>query len=240
MSNSAARLLNIFRTLAHSALPQACALCAAPCDDALCPACRADLPALEAQRCPVCALPVPGGGVCGACLKRAPAFDACVAAWRYEFPADRLVTALKYGRRLALAPLLGEALRREVAAAGEALPELVIPMPIARSRLTERGFNQALEIARPLAAGLGLPLAADAAERIADGPPQASLPWDERARNVRGAFACHLPLAGRHVAVVDDVLTTGATMGELAATLKRSGAARVSAWVVARTLRREG
>lgn len=239
MSNYAARLLNICRALIHRALPQQCVLCAAPAAEALCPGCRADLPTLGAECCPVCCAPVAGGGVCGACLRHPPAFDACVAVYRYAFPADRLVTALKYGHRLALAPLLGAALREAVVAAGGALPELVLPMPIGRARLAERGFNQALEIARPLAVGLGLPLVGGAAERIADGPPQASLPRDARARNVRGAFACRLPLAGRHVAVVDDVLTTGATMGELAATLKRSGAGRVSAWVVARTLSRD-
>jgi predicted amidophosphoribosyltransferase len=108
-------------------------------------------------------------------------------------------------------------------------------VPLAAARLRARGFNQSLEIARALAAATGCRLAPHAAERGRDTPAQLDLPFAERARNVRGAFRCTAPLAGAEVALVDDVMTTGATLAELAATLKRAGAARVVNWVVART-----
>jgi ComF family protein len=173
------------------------------------------------------------GIVCGACLKRAPTFGHTVAAYSYGFPVDALIHALKYGGNLALAPLLAERLTR--LAAERERPDLLIPMPLHRARLRERGFNQALEIGRIVAAGLGIPLEVEACRRIRDTIGQTGLSWKERRRNVRGAFACDKDLAGRRVAVLDDVMTTGATLDELGRVLRRAGAVEVDAWVVART-----
>src|SRR5205814_120248 len=111
-----------------------------------------------------------------------------------------------------------------------------LAMPLATARQRERGYNQALEIAKLVAKRRQLMLARRGAVRVKDGPPQATLPWKERARNIRGAFACAVDLRGKAIAIVDDVMTTGASLNELAATLKRAGAARVENWVVARTL----
>jgi predicted amidophosphoribosyltransferase len=111
----------------------------------------------------------------------------------------------------------------------------VVPMPLHRTRLAERGFNQSLEIARHVARRLALPVDADAARRVLATTPQVDLPLDARARNVRGAFACEHRLDGLNIAVVDDVMTSGASLDELAATLKAAGAARVVNWVAART-----
>ncbi len=113
--------------------------------------------------------------------------------------------------------------------------DFVIPVPLSYRRLRERGYNQAVELARPLAAAARAPLELELCERSRDAPPQTDLPWAERGRNVRGAFRCTRPLAGASIAVVDDVMTTGATLNEIASTLKASGAARVVNWVVART-----
>lgn len=157
-----------------------------------------------------------------------------VAAWRYAYPVDRLVQALKFHGRLAIASFFADALASLVEPAD--VVDVVIPMPLHPSRLTERGFNQAAEIARHLTRRLGTRLAFQGASRIRRTLPQANLPLDERSRNVRGAFACTLDLTDARVAVVDDVMTTGATLGELAKVLKRAGAARVENWVVARTL----
>jgi ComF family protein len=153
------------------------------------------------------------------------------APFAYRFPVAGLIHALKYGGRLALARTLGDALAQVVRRDADA----IVPMPLARGRLAERGFNQALEIARAVAARTGIPLLRDAARRMVETPPQAALPWKERARNVRRAFACHADVAGRRIAVVDDVLTTGATLDELAGQLLQTGAASVVGWVVART-----
>ena len=195
----------------------------------LCAACVAELPALP-DACPRCALPSPAGAVCGSCLTHPPHFDATLALWRYEFPCDGLVQALKYRARLALAGFFARSL------ASRTMPEvdLIVPMPLHPRRLAERGFNQALEIARHL----GRQIEPRGVLRVKHTPPQTDLPYEERAKNVRGAFLCKLDLTGARVAVLDDVMTTGATLNELARALKRAGAARVENLVIARTVSR--
>lgn len=233
---------NLRETLARAAdrcvaalLPRDCFLCASPSGDSLlCSPCRASLPRLTSARCPVCALPTPDACVCGACLKRPPHFDATHAVFRYEFPVDRLIQSLKYAHRLAGADFLGGILART---APPCRPDLVLPVPLAPARLAQRGFNQALEIARPLARALGAALEIDHVRRSHATPPQASLPWKERARNIRHAFTCDIDLRGKTLLLVDDVMTTGATLDELARTLKAHGAARVENCVLARALK---
>ncbi|HTQ73913.1 MAG TPA: ComF family protein [Burkholderiales bacterium] len=211
-----------------------CALCGGRSGtEALCAACTAELPALP-EHCPQCALPSALGAVCGSCLADPPRFDATLALWLYEFPCDRLVQALKYRARLALASFFARSF------ASRPLPavDLVVPMPLHPGRLAHRGFNQAVEIARSLCRHTGLALAIRGTRRTRDTAAQTDLPYEERARNVRQAFGCDLDLSGRSVAVVDDVMTTGATLNELAGVLKRAGAARVENWVIARSVLR--
>ena len=228
-------LANAARRCAATLLPQDCFLCAAPSSDCLlCPACAASLPRLTAERCPVCALPAPASGICGACLKHAPHFDATQAVFRYEFPVDSLIQSLKYAHRLASADFLGKALAQ---ISGPLHPALIIPVPLSAKRLAQRGFNQALEIARPLARALDVPLEIAHVHRRRDTAPQASLPWKERTKNIRHAFECEIDLTGKTVLLVDDVMTTGATLDELARTLKAHGAARVENRVLARALK---
>lgn len=211
-----------------------CALCGARCGRGpLCDGCVAGLPALP-EHCPRCALPSPGGSVCGSCLADPPHFDGTTALWLYEFPCDRLVQALKYRAWLGLAPFFAQQLASRASRAAD----LLVPMPLHPGRLAQRGFNQALEIARGLAARTGMDLASRAAGRIHDTVPQTELPYEERARNIRGAFASRVDLSGRTVAVVDDVMTTGATLNELALVLKRAGAASVRNLVIARAVLR--
>ena len=171
--------------------------------------------------------------MCGRCLSRRPAFDRVVAAVAYAFPVDALVRALKYQGSLACARPLATTLVE--ALDPEPYPDLLIPMPLAPQRLRERGFNQAMEIAGLIGAEFGLEIAANGCRRSRESAPQASLPWKARAANVRNAFVCELDLEGKIVAVVDDVLTTGASLNELAVTLKRRGAREVWGWIVART-----
>jgi len=219
-------------------LPQRCALCAGEAGrSVLCDACHAALPALPAA-CPVCAQPAAGGTACGDCLRKPPRFAATVAAHAYAFPIDRLVQGLKYARRLELAQPLGAALADALLRAPASLAGVaaLVPLPLSRARQRERGFNQSIEIGRVVARRTGVPLVRHLS-RIAHAPPQASLPWRDRVRNVRGAFACGDGLAGKHVAVLDDVMTTGATLDAAAAALLAAGASRVDAWVVARALK---
>lgn len=223
------------RSCAAAVLPQDCFLCAAPSgDELLCPACSSGLPLLSDERCPVCALPTPGASVCGACLKQPPHFDATQAVFRYEFPVDSLIRSLKYAHRLASADFLGRTLMQLPA---PFRPDLILPVPLSPARLAERGFNQALELARPLARALGVSPEIDRIHRRRDTTPQASLPWKERATNIRHAFECDVDLTGKAVLVVDDVMTTGATLDELARTLKARGAVRVENRVLARALK---
>jgi ComF family protein len=200
----------------------------------LCDGCHADLPWLRQPGCPRCALPTPAGQVCGACLKQPPAFDRSCAALAYAFPLDRLIPRLKYQGELAIVPALAACLSEAVAA--QPRPDCLVPMPLHAVRLRERGFNHATEIARETARRLGLALDSAGCRRTRDTPPQQGLRHDARRRNVRGAFSCSATFQGRHVALIDDVMTTGTSLDELAATLKRAGAREVSCWVVARTL----
>lgn len=218
-------------------LPQDCFLCAAPAGSALlCPACASELPRLDGPHCPICALPTVDGAVCGSCLTKAPYFDATHACFRYAFPVDRLVQALKYRHNLAIARLLAATLLQS-AGNEAATADLLMALPLSEQRLAARGFNQSMELARPLASQLGIPLRVTGYARSLDTPPQASLPWKERQKNISGAFECALDLSGKHIIVIDDVMTTGATLDEFARTLKKHGARRVSNWVVARALR---
>ena len=223
---------------ARMALPQRCELCAGVSGTALvCGACMRDLPWLP-RACPVCAQPS-GGSVCGHCLSDPPAFDATIAAFSYAFPIDRLIHSLKYQGRLALAEWCADAIlaRREGAnVAISSRPHRLIALPLAVERQRERGYNQALEIARVIGARTGSPLLPRGLSRVRATPPQAALPWTERAKNVRGAFACDIDLSGLAIALVDDVMTTGASLAEAAKVLKASGAVSVENWVVARTL----
>ena len=211
-----------------------CLLCGAESGpELLCPACIGELPALP-ESCPQCALPSPAAAVCGSCINRSPHFDATLALWRYEFPCDGLVQALKYRAQFALAGFFARSL------ASRPLPEVdvVLPMPLHAKRLAERGFNQALKIARGLARYRGTPIEPRGVLRVKNTPPQTELPYEDRAKNVRGAFRCELDLSGASVAVLDDVMTTGATLNELARVLKRAGARRVENFVIARTVLR--
>lgn len=221
--------LNI-RSLFGQQFPPACLLCQAP-NGHLCEPCLADLPWLPEACCPVCALPTPAGTLCGHCLKEKPAFARTQAIFSYAFPVDRLIQRLKYREHLALAPRLGAVMAQRLR---HGQPDIWLPMPLHANRLKERGFNQAVEIARELSAQTGVPMQAAWATRVRDTPPQAGLKREARRKNLRGAFACSEKVADLHVGIVDDVMTTGSTLDALAAALKQAGAKEVSCAVIAR------
>ena len=226
--------MSIWRSILATLLPQDCLLCgSASRNDLLCATCRADLPKLADARCPCCAEVSPAGGKCDACLRQAPHFDATFAALSYQFPVDKLVQALKYRHRLAVAEFLARSMLQGPRPTGD----LLVPVPLSLARLRERGFNQAVEITRLLARTLSLPIELHGCARSRDTTPQATLPWKERRKNVRHAFECSIDLTGKSVIVVDDVMTTGATLDEFARCLKNHGALRVTNWVSARALR---
>lgn len=223
-----------FRPLLDLLLPQDCLLCSAASGSALlCPDCAGGLPALPADRCSHCAQPGHAGVACGRCQRRPPHFDALLALHPYAFPVDRLILQLKYAHQLAIADHFGAAL---AAAIGSIEVDLIVPMPLHPGRLAERGFNQARELARALARASGLVCDAASCTRRRATAPQEGLSLDERRRNLRDAFFCTADYGGRHLLLVDDVATTGASADECARTLKLHGAGRVTVAVVARTL----
>ena len=227
--------LQIGTRIRQTLLAQDCLLCqAASGERLLCEACERDLPT-TASACPRCALGGSSNAECGACIADPPHYDASCAAFVYAYPVDGLIQALKYGGQLALARLFAHKLHQRIGKA--AGTDLIVPLPLHPARLAERGFNQAAEIARALSRSTGIAMDAQLARRVRNTAPQTALPWRDRAANMRQAFACEQDLAGLNVAVVDDVMTTGATLQEFARTLKRNGAARVENWVVARTPR---
>lgn len=180
----------------------------------------------------------PHGQLCGQCLAQPPAFDATLVAADYAVPLDQLVLQLKFGGRLALAALFARCLRDAVLQQpGFVLPALLCPVPLGPRRLAERGYNQALEIARPLARSLGVALHPRLAQRVHETQAQSTVSPERRHDNIAGAFAVTdgALVDGRHVGIVDDVMTSGQTLNELAATFKRYGAARVTNLVFART-----
>jgi ComF family protein len=199
---------------------------------AACRACLGSLPWHYKQSCPQCGLNS-GGNVCGSCLNNPPDFDATKAVFLYAFPIDAMMVRYKYGNSLNLGDSFGEFLAEKVNFDNI---DLIIPMPMHPQRLKERGFNQALEIAKVLVKNNIEKLDYKSVERQTLTPPQASLPLKERVKNIKGAFKVTGDLAGKRIAIVDDVMTTGASLNELAKTLKKAGAAHVECWVIARTL----
>lgn len=219
-----------------------CTLCDERCEarQSICGACEAELPWLREQ-CTICALPLPAAGlICGDCLKRPPAYNHVVVPWRFAFPVDSLISRFKHQANWPFGRVMGEQLVRHLHHAfdeGLPQPEALLPVPLANKRLRQRGFNQAQMLADWLAPTLGIAVQREWLRRDHDTPSQQQLDAAGRRRNLRQAFAIakDADLTNRHVAIVDDVLTTGATAEALARLLKRAGAARVDVYCLART-----
>jgi ComF family protein len=237
-----ARLPSAWRDLSPRRLPSLCAVCHGWGAGRVCAACRSRF-AVVVPRCERCALPVPAGvAVCGTCSASPPPYDTAIARVDYAFPWDRLIAAFKFHGGLDLAPVLaGAIVEARPIDAQCATSMLIVPVPLSDARLRERGYNQAWELARRVARRIGSRADARLLLRLRDTPHQLALPPDARAGNVRNAFAVEprrlAEVRGRAIVVIDDVMTTGSTIAEIARVLKQAGAERVEAWVVARTPR---
>jgi len=211
-----------------------CMACGEPGQEGrdLCGACHADLP-WQGPACLRCALPIPLAGTCGHCLQSSPPLGELHAVFDYAFPLDRLLPRLKFHRDFAAGRVLAQCMADRLAALPR--PGAMVPIPLHRARLRHRGYDQALELARPLARALGIPLVDRALGRRKTTRAQSRLDADARQRNLRDAFHVDagIPLPP-HVVLVDDVMTTGATLHAAAGVLHRAGVARVDAWVCAR------
>ena len=231
---------SLWRRLGFVLLPPRCLVCGAPgAGRDLCRDCADELP-WNAAACARCALPLPAAApACGACLRAPPPQVGSWAPLRYAAPLDQLLPRFKFHADLASGRLLASLLLQALPQPPAAFDALV-PMPLHRARLGRRGYNQALELARPLAAALRIPLADGLLSRTKPTAAQTNLDAKTRRRNLRGAFEFHgtgahaAELKSAHVALIDDVMTTGATLRECARVLRRAGVARVDAWALAR------
>jgi ComF family protein len=220
-------------------LPPRCVLCGLSSGSVcICTACKLDLP-WQGPHCQQCGLPLnsPGDRTCGRCIQKPPPFTRTVCPLQYEFPADRLVQSFKFKRQLAAGRVLAHLLSEWTINKEAERPDMLIPVPLHNLRMIKRGFNQAYELGSYVGRMLEVPLFENALRRHRNTRAQSGLDRKQRRKNVRGAFYWHgLQKPGRHVALIDDVMTTGTTVTECARIIKKAGAKRVDVWVAARAI----
>ena len=229
----------LFQWLLGTVYPPRCVLCgsAGINDRDVCASCYRGLPWIG-KACEQCAIPLPdhrdGPVKCGRCLRSPPAFDSSLSLFSYRDDAVRLVHQLKFNQKLAYSRLLGGLLVDAIRSEGTPLPDCILPVPLHPRRLRQRGFNQSIEIARPVASAFNLRLDSGSIARARNTPTQTGLDRNQRGKNMRGAFEVAHPPGARHITVIDDVVTTASTVNELARLLKKAGVERVDVWSIAR------
>lgn len=238
--NSLNFIKNQFKKSISYLIPSTCLLCEVENEHLICHPCSTQFFSSISKRCVACALPIISQDTyCGTCIKKSPTFDSTIVACDYVAPFDQLVLTLKFGHRLAVARALADLLAKAVSASMKELPDIIIAVPLSRQRLAQRGFNQALEIAKPLVHLLDRPLYPRLLHRVRDTQAQTELHPDQRQKNILHAFSINDDyvdiIRDQHIGVVDDVMTTGATLQEVASCLKQHGVKRVTNMVFART-----
>ncbi len=214
-------------------LTGACFFCLAKACDTWCEDCERDL-TQEHSKCPVCARNSPTSLICGFCTTKQPNFTKTVALFKYQYPTNNLIKAFKYNNRPEFANCFADRLAKKLLHE-KALPETLLPVPLHIKRQRYRGYNQSLELALQLGKKLGIGVNASLCQRIKNTDPQSKLPMKIRKKNVKGAFQLIDHKMPGHIAIIDDVITTGATVNEIAGLLKKAGCQRVDVWSVART-----
>lgn len=233
--------MNLLNKLSHWFMPHVCILCKNITQESydLCVPCSKHLPILK-HNCIVCANILPktcNTPLCAHCLQKKPPFDRTHGLFLYQPPIPKLILDLKFHHALTHARLFGELLAEKIRQEWyreQSLPHAIIPIPLHTERLKERGFNQALEIARPIAKALKIPFILNNILRIKSTTPQATLHASERKNNVKNAFIINQSFKNQHIAVVDDVITTGSTIHEFCRVLKKQGVGQISVWCCAR------
>jgi ComF family protein len=229
----------MLKTISRIILPSRCVLCQGPghADLDICQSCYQSLPFIQ-HACAQCALPLEGearmDSLCGYCLNHPPVFDHSLSLLRYENKAVQLVTRYKFHNSLSYSKLLAELLLGQLINIEKA--DCMIAVPLHKKRLYQRGFNQSHELAKLISKRLGIPLTSRVVERVRETEKQTGLDAKQRRQNIRGAFAVMEPIQYRHVALVDDVVTTGSTVNELARVLKKAGVQTISVWSIARAI----
>jgi len=217
-----------------------CPLCQETSQSIVCTSCLESLPAIEHQ-CFQCGLSLNmvdsslNALRCGQCVKTPPAFDLCISPYHYALPISQFITQLKFQHKLYYARILADLLMKKIEQHAEGLPDCIIPVPLHKKRLRERGFNQALEIARPIAKRYSIKLDISCCSRVISTAPQMDQDKRTRQKNIHNAFEVTTPLKYKHIAIIDDVMTTGHTVNELARILRKQGAERIQIWSPARS-----
>jgi ComF family protein len=230
--------LQVFRKISHLILSPTCCVCHGTSDTAndLCRHCHSTLPWLT-HTCQCCALPLATdkARLCGQCLKKPPAYQQSLSLFHYQAPIANLINQLKFQHRLVASHVLAQLLSEKVQQyyQQQTLPELIIPIPLHKKRLQQRGFNQALELARIVSKKRRLPINSESVQRTRNTAQQSQLPATERAANVRNVFIAEGELP-KHVAIVDDVVTTGNTVQAMSLALQHAGVERIDVWSIAR------
>lgn len=223
-----------FRQLYRKVFPIPCLLCGLATDDqALCESCIAELPVIQ-QCCIRCAIPLANAQICGQCLKKPPIQDISLSLYRYEQAIPRMMSALKYHRQIQLAEMCAHEFISYHTLAS--LPDVLLPIPLHPSRLRQRGYNQSLLFADTLAKLLKIPCRPELLKRIKKTATQTQLNAKQRHKNMRQAFEYSSSFVPQHVAIIDDVMTSGATTHEAARVLKRAGVETIEVWTIARAI----
>ncbi len=216
-------------------LPHTCILCHRKSDQRmdLCSACESELPFI-AHACPYCGLPIPANALaCGQCIKQPPLYDHTFTLFTYQSPITKLIYDLKFNRKLVNAKVLGDLMAKQLKITKK--PDCLIPIPLHNKRLRARGFNQALEIARPIAKKFKIPINFTSCKRIKHTDAQAMISKKKRKKNIKNAFAIDANFQAHHVVIIDDVVTTGQTVLEFARVLRKNGIQKIDVWCCART-----
>ena len=221
-----------FTPLLNWLLPQSCFLCGDTCTRPICTACLADLP-YQRTDCPICAKKMVKKGICFECRQHPPPYTLTQTVFSYTHPINKLIHAVKFHQNLAMLRLLGDLMGQRLMI--NPRPEVLIPVPLHYERLRQRGYNQSLELAKRITKSTGIPLDYQACKRIKNTLPQTTLSGQQRQTNIKGAFQV-LPRAEywQHIVIIDDVMTTGNTVRELATVFKEAGVPRVDVWCCAR------
>lgn len=233
--------VGLFGRLISAVYPPRCVLCSSPGfnDMDICEVCYGGLPWIRSA-CIQCAIPLVNHSgyelKCGQCLKKPPTFDHSLSLFSYDKDAIKLIQQLKFNEKLAYSRLLGSMLADAIDNKNIKLPDCILPVPLYKKRLRQRGFNQSTELARPIARKFNIPLDVQSVKRARETQTQVGLDRRQRRKNIRAAFEIVEPLCAQHIAVVDDVVTTTSTVNELACTLKRAGVKRVDVWSIARAV----
>ncbi len=226
-------LLQHLNAFGHWLLPQSCFLCGDNSNQAICVACWADLPFIETA-CLRCSQPLEQTCICEQCKQEPPPYTHTQAIFSYVYPVDKLIAAAKYEQNLAVLNLLGNLMAQRLTI--EPRPDVLIPIPLHLKRLRQRGYNQAVELAKCIKKSTGIALNYTACKRIKNTPPQARLNNAQRKINIKGAFqVLRIEPHWRYIVLIDDVMTTGSTVQELANEFLKAGVQRVDVWCCAHT-----